>query len=296
MLRRRSTGWRARCVAGSLIILFVAANPASGGVISDRSAFVGDFTVIDFETRGDGTPLILDANDFWEPQADEFASLGFTMEASTNEFGHDLPFIANATGTAQSVALLQAAGSTPNVMFASGVPGFVRFSFPIPISAIGMAIMNRADSGIVRLEAFDAQGSLIEAVEFVDDLIDGTVLGSDFGGKYDFDYGFVGLSASDVPISEVIVHEWRTTIDDLHFAVIPEPSSIALWCVAAVILFMRTSRRCSRKTMTILLIVFATSAFLSSSAHAAIVKGKVTGWVMRAEHPICGDDGPGWCF
>ena len=43
-------------------LLIAGAMPASGGVIilDDKSDFVGDYTVIDFETWGDGTPIDLE--------------------------------------------------------------------------------------------------------------------------------------------------------------------------------------------------------------------------------------------
>jgi hypothetical protein len=79
-------------IAVSAVILAVN-TLASGSIIDDRSQFVGDYTVIDFEARGDGTPVT-------EPfyvGPEEYGDLGVSISlgAPPHEFAR--PFVAGLT-------------------------------------------------------------------------------------------------------------------------------------------------------------------------------------------------------
>ncbi len=191
-------------ITKSLILLGVSAlavhTSATGSIIDDKSQFVGDFTVIDFETRGDGSPLILEEGRWIELMPDEYGPLGITITGALNFLGNERAFVGNDAGpqsdTAQAIV-----GSPLNGLVHGGLNGYIRFDFAHAVNAIGLAAQNRTDSASLRLEVYDSADGLIEGVDFSGALIDGTVLGSDFGNAWDLEYGFLGLYTPSVNIA-----------------------------------------------------------------------------------------------
>ncbi|MFQ5592209.1 MAG: hypothetical protein ACE5HE_13685 [Phycisphaerae bacterium] len=173
-------------------ILTTIPTSAVGSIIDDKSQFVGDFTLIDFETGGDGSPLILEEGAWIELMPDEYAPLGVPITGSLNFLQNERAFVANDRSP-QSDAAQAIAGSPPNLLAHGGGDGFLRFDFLQPVNAVGMAADNRTDSAIMRIEVYDSADAFIEAVDFGDELVDGTIFGSDFGEPWDLEYGFVGL-------------------------------------------------------------------------------------------------------
>lgn len=298
ILKQRSTGWRATCVAGGLVFL-VAMNPASGGIISDRSAFVGDFTVIDFETLADGTPLILDEGEIFGMFPQEYAAFGVTITSSGNDFGNDWPFISNARNAAFDRAH-ELAGSLHNVVSpGTNSDAYLRIDFLTPTNAVGLAAINRTDGPIVRLDTFNDRGELLESAFLTGALVDGTVRGEDFGSEFDIEFGFIGIFAPESEIAYATVSTRITQLDDLHFGIIPEPSSGCILCCALLLIGVgrRRFRALRGKLSALLVPVVILSAPIALRAETII--GTVTGYVMTSEDPICGDNGPNapedWC-
>ena len=164
------------------------ASLAHASIIDDKSDFVGDYTVIDFETRGDGTPLILEEGGYFVTPPHEYADLGVSISADF------VPSIVNDLSP-QADAAQGEVGSPPNKLFDGTRNAFLRFDFDPPVPAVGMALQNRTDGGPVRFQVFDAAHHLIEAVDFNDALIDGkrTTIHSSkfpesFGDLIDFKY------------------------------------------------------------------------------------------------------------
>lgn len=227
-------------------VWFVGALALSGAaqagpvqVISDRSQFVGDFTVIDFETRGDGTPFQFLPGGFAFLPSNEYSALGLTIEPS----GIGLPpIVPTSVGSPFFNTAHPIAGSPPNYLSDGSRNDFIRFVFTTPINAIGIAVFNNADAGPVFLEVYDTKDRFIDFVYFGGDLIDGIVPGADFGDGPDLAYGFFGLYSSDAMIGSAILREDLTAFDDLHFGVIPFPATVSLLVPVLAFLWCRPTR------------------------------------------------------
>ena len=224
-----------------LALMLPLSGPASASIIDDKSDFVGDFTVIDFETWADGTPLVLDEGDLIEIADDEYADLGVTITSSVNIWGNERAFVGNDRSP-QSDAAQALVGSLPNKLFHATGVGSIRFDFQVSVNAIGMAAQNRTDGALLSLQVYDENDSLIELVAFNGIVVDGTLLGSDYGNAWDLEYGFFGFFSPSATISYGVVTVERGSIDDLHFGVIPEPTTLAFLVLAGLVI-VRTRRR-----------------------------------------------------
>lgn len=282
---------RAACLVGCLSVLGVTV-PASGGIISDRSAFVGDFTVIDFETRVDGTPIDLEQGGFIMMDPDEYASLGVNITTSRNFWGTDQPWIGNGSD-AHGDAVLDLAGSPENFLSDGAiVPGILRFDFVPPVNALGMVLMFASDSAPVIMSAYSSTGVLLDSVEFSGSLVDGAVPGVDFGNSFDFNYGFVGIFSPNVDIAYAELASDRGAVDDLHFGNIPEPTTIFLLAAGLVgICFVKRRHWGSQIGVIAItaMLVFGTAGVGFAQQE---ITGNVTAWVVDGPEPICGDFGP----
>jgi len=154
--------------------VLLVSSSASASIIEDKSDFVGDFTVIDFETWGDDTPLVLDEGDFIELAGDEYADLGVTITSSINIWGNECAHVGSGTENAQADAAHAQAGSPANVMFGSGSYRYVRLDFPIPVNAVGVSVMNWTDGDPVRKKFYNTDNTPIESLAFDDADFDGT--------------------------------------------------------------------------------------------------------------------------
>ncbi len=222
-----SPSLRSRPVApvGIAVILGAAGAAQAGAVqvISDRAQFVGDFTVIDFETRGDGTPIVLDPGNVFHLNPAEYASAGVTIDSSGLGFP---PFVGTSASSAFSHAAHQLAGSSPNFLGHISLDNAFRLDFVVPVNAIGLATITNVNAGPVLLSAFDNAGRSIGIVAFDGHLVDGIVDGDVFGSEDDLAYGFFGLYSPDSLIYSVTVYKDRAGFDDLHFGIIPEPGAL----------------------------------------------------------------------
>ena len=124
------------------------------------------------------------------------------------------------------IAAHELVGSPLYVMLEIDGTDLLRFDFETPMNAVGVAVLSRADHGLIELEAYDATGLLIDEVFFLGDVIDGTILGSDYGHVHDVDYGFFGVFTPETEIAYALLRGApHTAFDDLHFGVIPEPAT-----------------------------------------------------------------------
>ncbi len=286
-----STKWHSLatwCILGALALGGQAyAGPVQ--VISDRSQFVGDFTVIDFETRGDGTPITLDPGRVFRFSPNEYAAKGVNIEPSGLGFP---PEIVNPLPSAQFQIAHAIAGSAPNYLSDGSRNDFIRFVFTIPVNAVGIAVFNNADAGPVFLEVYDNKDRFIDFVYFGGDLIDGIVPGADFGDGPDLTYGFFGLYSFDVLIGSAILHEDLTAFDDLHFGIIPLPGTVAFLLPA--VLFLVGRRRRVQAAFTVACAA-CLNLSIGSDVEAQTIRGRVEGNVVLSERPICGAIPPPGC-
>ncbi len=292
-LRRGPNMYARHFIAASAIMLAVN-TLAMGSIIDDKSQFVGDFTVIDFETFADGTPIDLEPGQAGSFLPSLYAPLGVRIS------GASIPLIGRFdSATPQAIAALDAVGSPTNVLggyFEGPDPdGWLRLDFTVPVNAVGVATINRSDGAEVTFGIYDAFDQLIETADFAGAVIDGSMLAADFDTEFDFDfdYGFLGLFSVDTPIAYAVMSEDITTFDDLHFGVIPEPGTLALLGLSVLAGTYLRRRKLGRVPSRVAW-SFAAAASLALSNPVLAdsdISGHVEGWADLTEGPICGDNG-----
>ena len=241
---------RAVCMPVSLAFALCAG--ADGAfVVDDRSFFDGkEHVFLDFETRGDGTPVDLFFNSGELMSTDEYAASGVLF---TTQWGWQHVGSPPSTGSSIAVAL-EAIGSWPTAI---GGPGDTyRIGFITPVHAFGIGVVQGgfADQGEPSAEftstitAFDADGEILGVARLWEDLIDGGTGGVYAGGEYGDEwmnilYGFLGL-ATEEPIAMLEFTNVRDSIfDDLHFSAVPAPGAGAAFGLLALGALTRRRRR-----------------------------------------------------
>jgi len=224
---------RTRICVQVAFALALCAGADGAFTIGDRSFFNGkEHVFLDFETRGDGSPVGLGFKQARLMPTDEYAAFGvlFTSQWGWADIG--TPPDPNAS---QALAV-DAVGSWPTVI---GGPGDTyRIDFTTPVHAFGIGVVQQgfADQGEPSAEftstitAFNADGEILGIVRLWEDLIDGGAGGAYAGGEYGeewriFTYGFLGL-ATEEPIAMLEFTNVRDSIfDDLHFSAVPAPGA-----------------------------------------------------------------------
>jgi hypothetical protein len=226
----------AMVTAIALLVTFLpVSGSASASIIDDKSDFVGDFTVIDFETWGDGTPIELEPLEAISISSFAYASLGMTITAS------DVLLIGRVTADQTTIGLA-ATGSPPNILGVFGRHGWVRLDFDVPVNAVGLSVLNWSNGDPVALWFYDSADMLLESVAFNGQVVDGTIQGTGFGNPFDIDYGFVGAFCPNGQIAYAVATDDLTVFDDLHFGVIPEPTTL-VFLVFGSLAVVSTRRR-----------------------------------------------------
>ena len=110
----------------------------------------------------------------------------------------------------------------------------IQFQFANPVRRVGMWINGGNEATDWTFSAFDAGGGLVGSHVFVFNLVDGYPDPSTFAG-IEFATPFTTLT-----IVETINNSQYTSIDDIRFEQVPEPSSFALLGIGALIV----RRRC----------------------------------------------------
>jgi hypothetical protein len=205
-------------------------------VIDDRAYFAGiEHTMLDFETNGDGAPVVLPDLGSQYFRKDEYAGAGVRFEDGVAwsrfrapSFGSQL-FPNGGVGDA-----LDAVGSWPTAI--GSAESTWGIDFTTEVHAVGIGVVQSGFPGIpdpiltTTLTAFGADGSELGVVRLWDRFIDGgfgdAYLGGAFGEEYrQYSFGFLGL-VSETPIARV-EFSWAafSIFDDLHFSAIPAPGA-----------------------------------------------------------------------
>lgn len=182
---------------------------AGAGVISDVSHFSSiPTTLVDFETNGGGSPVILAEGGTLLMPAGEYGALGITFSPQVhwvNDGSSDFD-------SAQAIG-----GSLDNAIPSSAVNVFT-LSFSTPVRSFGLWVVNNhnVDAAGPIFEARDASNQLIESVQFNGGLIDGTVGVAS--------YGFMGVWSA-TPIASVTITKQAAIFDDLRISPdVPAPA------------------------------------------------------------------------
>lgn len=222
-------------LAGMLVVT-TQAGPIQ--VIDDRSFFENiPHTLIDFESRMNGTPIILNEGQVLHVLPGEYRPLGVAFEGSADP---GVLRIGNAASAHFDVAQ-EIIGSLDNSVAHPGRQGWFDILFVDSVFAFGISIINRSDGFPVELLAFDSDDQLLSTTSFTGSLIDGAVDGSLFGNAFSQQYGFAGAYDASGRIQRVRVMEDLTGLDDLHFAVVPEPLTLVLVLVISMTGYLRTA-------------------------------------------------------
>lgn len=220
-----------------VVAVLVGAPSVRGAfVVDDPSYFAGkDHVFLDFETRGDGSPVGLGFKEARLLTEDEYAALGvrFPSDPAQWAWAH----IGTPPDPNASRALaVEAVGSWPTVI--GGIGDTARIVFTAPVRSFGIGVVQQGIPGdgepapevMTTITAFNADGDELGVVRLWDSLIDGGTGGVHAGGIYGeewrlFTYGFLGL-ATDEPIAMLEFTNARDTIfDHLHFSAIPAPGA-----------------------------------------------------------------------
>jgi len=254
---------RAHLFAAALCACAPAAPPAFAGfVIDDRSFFDGiDHTLLDFETKGDGSPVDLPPLGAQLFSPTEYNNFGVDFESrDPHSFGMgwgNFPPPNPLCGICQSIG---AVGSPVNVI--SGGNDWT-MTFSVPVHAVGIGVVQGGwgvggpsdDRRIMkdlqtRMRAFSADGTLLGEVFFWEDLVDGGFGGpwkdGFFGEEFlSNPFGFLGIVSPDTPIAQVeMTHGVPNGVlfDDLRFSALPAPGPGAALTLAALGMGLRRRR------------------------------------------------------
>jgi len=204
-------------------------------VIDDRSFFDGrNHTFLDFETRGDGTPLSLGFLGVLPMPSDEYVAQGFRVNGPTAwlDMG-PLP----GTGASASDAI-DAVGSWPTTFAQTQTHVAFEIEFLAPVRSFGIGVAQQAfvhfgepsEEFTTTITAFNADGEVLGVSTLWGDTIDGgfgnTYANGAYGDQWKiWTYGFLGL-ATDEPIARLrFDNAWQSNFDDVHFSAVPAPGA-----------------------------------------------------------------------
>ncbi|MDX2132332.1 MAG: hypothetical protein SFY69_09795 [Planctomycetota bacterium] len=206
-------------------LLLACGGTASASVIDSAAYFTSvPHTRITWEADGAGSPVALMQGASQVMPTNAYSTLGLMFETQVR-------WINDGTG-AFDAAQATGGGSPANAIPSSLVNTFA-FTFTVPVRSFGFWLANNrgADPAGPTIQAFDAQGQLIESVQFGGSLVDGSIT----VGQTTADYGFMGIE-SQADIARVVVTKQAAIFDDLYFSVVPAPASagvLALGLLAA---------------------------------------------------------------
>jgi len=208
-----------RCAATLTALVVCAPARAGGFIISDPAFFDAiPHTLIDFETRQDGTPLEIPEGDALSMANDAYNTLGVLI------FGRP----AWVNFTSDDIEAIQEQHASPKnslALFAVSPGDFVGLDFVPNIRSWGLFITLdvSVERPRPRFEILDPLGEFVTDISFEGDLVQGRV--------GDIEYGFVGYT-SDEPFGTILFENYtRPAFDDLRFSAIPAPGGGAAFAL-----------------------------------------------------------------
>lgn len=227
---------RARCAAalalGALVSPVLAGEIASNGVITDKSFFNGlPTTLIDFETRGNGSALSLLEGQTMSLPTSEYSAQGALFSSGVNWVNDGTP----AFNAAQNLA-----GMGPNAVPSTSVNTFT-ITFTGTVRSFAVWIANNF--------MVDANGPTIVARDGANQIIRTESFGNQTGGSIFVDgrvsvadYGVIGVW-SQTPIASVTITKNTAIVDNLCFSSeIPAPGVVVLPAIGAAVFAVRRRR------------------------------------------------------
>lgn len=225
----RRTGWGA-----ALVLAVFAGAPAlaDGFVVSDRAFFDAiPHTLIDFETRHDGTPIVVPEGENIPMNFGEYSTLGVAIFGDPNW----------ANFTSDDLETIQAGHATPHnslAMFPVSPGDPVGFAFlkSFPVRSFGIFVMMDVSVPTARPTFHISRDeTVIETIVFEGDLVQGRI--------GDIEFGFVGYT-DDEPFAAVLLENFtRPVFDDLHFSAVPAPGAGAAFGLLGLGALTRRRRR-----------------------------------------------------
>jgi hypothetical protein len=244
-------------VSACSFAMLLGASAQGAFVVDDPSFFAGKaHTFLDFESRGDGTPVGLG---FLESEffgTDEYLSTGIRFAAG--QYAWDTvppPTIGTPLdpdglgGLGDAVAAI---GNVPTV-YAPSEASEIHFlnevhAFGIGVVQLGFPASNVPDPDRTTvISAFDSTGSLLGEVRLWLDTIDGHfgafwMTDDDGNDWYTYQYGFLGL-ASETPIAFIRFENRADSLfDSFYFSAVPAPGGATLLGLGALGVVTRRRR------------------------------------------------------
>ena len=226
-----------RCFVLGLLALAPAATGAF--VVDDPSFFASrPHTFLDFETRGDGSPVGLGFLEFEHFGEDEYLSKGIRFTNGQHRWDTVPPPSIGTPHDPQGLGNLgdavAAIGNVPTV-YVPSEGSEIHFLNEVHAFGIGVVQVGFSDSNVpdpdrtTTITAFDASGAELGRVTLWLDTIDGHfgafwMTDDDGNDWFTYQYGFLGL-ASETPIAFIRFENLSSLFDSLYFSAVPAPGA-----------------------------------------------------------------------
>jgi len=201
----------------------VAPAAVAGVVITDPAFFDAiPHTLIDFETRHDGTPVDLPEGSILSMNFGEFSTLGVAIFGDPNWVNFTSDDLETVQGTYATLD-----NSLAMLPVFPGDPVGLAFLTTGTVRAFSIFVMMDVSEPRPRPE-FDifSGDTFFTKLTFDESLVQGRV--------GDIEFGFVGYT-SDEPFDAVVMHNFtRPAFDDLRFSAFPAPGAGAAFALTAL--------------------------------------------------------------
>jgi hypothetical protein len=238
-------------LVGAVTVISICTSAPAAVIIKDRSFFANKpHTFLDFETKGDGSPVDLPflGAELFPP--DEYSHFGVLFHDGVGRQNLPLPQAGGVLFPEGTIGdALDAVGSWPTAI--GSINATWNLEFLIPVHAFGIGVVQDGFPAgppdpilTSTITAFDAAGDVLGVVRFWDDMIQGGFGGPYGGGVFgddvlQYQYGFMGL-VSNTPIARIeFTHTDFSIFDDLHFSAVPAPGAGVVFVMAGALALRR---------------------------------------------------------